>query len=275
MKLGDLYAHLKTHLDDHEARLLIAHHTGFQWVDILTNPDQAIPEAIHSKIQDDLKRRLNGEPLSRIHATREFWGLKFMLSRETLDPRPDTEVLVERALAHFGDHPPAKILDLGTGSGCILIALLTEWKNARGVAVDLSPGALETARRNAQNHKVADRIHFICGSWNDSLNEEFDLIVSNPPYIKHHDIKNLDAEVQNHDPILALDGGNDGLDAYRKIFSSLPVLLKSNGRALLEIGFDQEEDMKRLSKEYRIRIETIFPDYAGRPRVVDISRGDK
>lgn len=273
--LGAIYARLKEKLDETEARYLIRHHAGFQWADLIASQDLEISGDILSKIEHDLQRRLKGEPLSRIHGTREFWGMEFALSPETLDPRPDTEVLVERALAHFGDKPPETILDLGTGTGCILISLLKEWPQAQGVAVDLSFGAIQTARQNAEMHKVADRIRFICGSWADSINGCFDLILSNPPYIRHEEIKNLSPEVQNHDPILALDGGNDGLDPYRKIFSSLPVLLKSHGRAFLEIGFDQEEDMKRLSKEYRIRMETIFPDYAGRPRVVDISRGDK
>ena len=170
---------------------------------------------------------------------------------------------------------PVEILDLGTGSGCILIALLSELRESSGIGVDLSPKAIQIAHENAKTNDVDARIQWICGSWADAIDGQFDLIVSNPPYIASSVIPNLDPEVRNHDPILALDGGMDGLQAYKIIFSQLPRLLKKGGRAFLEIGFDQERSIARLSEDSRIRIERIHPDLAGLPRVVEITRGDK
>lgn len=280
--LGGVYEDLKRRIGDQEARYLMQHVAGMTWADVIADPGRVISEADYAAIEAAAGRVEAGEPVSRVLGEREFWGLSFQLSPETLDPRPDTEVLVERALAHFEGEPPERVLDLGTGSGCIIIALLSEWKDARGVAVDLSLGALQAARKNAAVHGVLDRLDFVCGSWGDGLGPggrpyfpKFDLIVSNPPYIKSSVIQTLADGVKNHDPIFALDGGADGLDEYKNIFSTLPLLLKSHGRAFLEIGYDQADDMMRLSKDYRIRIHDIFPDYAGRARVVDMSCGDK
>jgi release factor glutamine methyltransferase len=201
-----------------------------------------------------------------------------------LDPRPDTETLVEIALKiakkeiekkFHVKQKTAEILDLGTGSGCILIALLTELPYAHGVGVDLSYETLKIAALNAKTHGIGNRVSLICGSWAQALQARFDLIVGNPPYIASSSLPNLETEVRNHDPILALDGGKDGLEAYRNIFSSLPRLLKTNGKALFEIGFDQEDDIVRLGRESRIRIEGVHRDLAGRARVVEISCGDK
>ncbi|MCA9018276.1 MAG: peptide chain release factor N(5)-glutamine methyltransferase, partial [Planctomycetaceae bacterium] len=185
------------------------------------------------------------------------------------------EVLVERALAIFSERGPAAILDMGTGSGCILISLLSRFLDSYGVGLDLSYGALLTARRNAARNGVLNRSGFICGSWGDSLGKKFDLVVSNPPYIANHVIPSLQEEVRDHDPILGLDGGADGLQAYRDIFSGLNSLLAPDGKALLEIGFDQGDSVMRLAEDSGFCVEGVWPDYAGLPRVVEISSGDK
>lgn len=226
------------------------------------------------RIDSIVRRRARGEPLSRILGEREFFGRKFILTPETLDPRPDTEVLVRCALDVLHVKQEGVVLDLGTGTGCILITLLAECPDLRGVGVDLSQGAVDAACRNAKIHNVSDRVEFIQGDWSQGLDDMYDLVVSNPPYIASPVIATLDKEVRNHDPILALDGGEDGLQAYKKIFSDLKRVLKPGGKALFEIGFDQEADVVRLSKDSRIRVECVHRDTAGRPRVVEMSRGD-
>lgn len=260
-----------------EARMIVEQRTGNDWSDCIAKPDTPVEAEDLERIERDLDRRLAGEPLSRIYGVREFWGLEFELSPDTLDPRPDTELIVELVLKHFaGKAPPENILDLGTGTGCILISLLREFPDARGVGVDLSSGALEMAQRNAVKNRIeAPRISFLCGSWFEPIEEHFDLIVSNPPYIPNPDIANLGIEVKNHDPILALDGGKDGMQAYMQIFGDLKKHLSPCGKGYFEIGFDQEKNAVRLAEESGLRVVDVHRDLAGLPRVVEISSGDK
>ncbi|HEV2554087.1 MAG TPA: peptide chain release factor N(5)-glutamine methyltransferase [Bosea sp. (in: a-proteobacteria)] len=196
-------------------------------------------------------RRLAGEPFWRILGEREFWGLPFRLSPATLEPRPDSETLITAALEQIGARrqDPLRILDLGTGTGCLLVTLLTECPAAMGVGIDLSSEACETARSNAALNGVAGRTLFREGSWTVGLDGRFDLIVSNPPYIPSADIATLDAVVRDHDPLLALDGGRDGLDPYRIFAGTLPDRLADGGHVLLEIGAGQEEDVKAIMRK--------------------------
>lgn len=280
--LGDVYKELCKALVDVaeaqaelEARIILQHRAKVDWGDIIAAPQKQIPQDQITIIYSDIEQRLSAKPLSRIYGRNGFWGLDFIVSGDTLDPRPDTETIIERALEIYKDKPPHTILDLGTGTGCILIALLSEFKNARGVAVDRSFAALEIAQQNAKKNNCADRISFVCGSWSASLNAAFDLVVSNPPYISNQIIPLLSDEVKNHDPILALDGGDDGLDAYREIFSSLKNILSPTGVALFEIGYDQGETILRLAEESGLKAHGVLRDLAGQPRVVEISCGDK
>ena len=222
-----------------------------------------------------VSRRIGGEPLFRIFGVREFWGLPFMLSPDTLEPRQDTETMIEVAVQRFkGKAPPRRILDLGTGTGCILISLLHEWPNCTGVGTDLAPGAVETARRNAHINQVAGRTMFINTTWAQGVDGVFDLILSNPPYIATGIIPNLATGVKNYDPILALDGGADGLDAYRSILTETKKCLSPGGLMLLEIGYDQGDSVQRLVEDAGATRSWIHPDLAGNPRVVEISYGD-
>lgn len=225
-------------------------------------PDGVPADILCRRIDDDV-------PLSRLVGTQEFWSLIFALSPDTLDPRQDTETLVDAALKHYGDAPPRRILDIGTGSGCILIALLHEWPVATGVGTDLSPGAVETARRNADANGVGDRARFVETSWAAGVEGPFDLIVSNPPYIRRDVIPNLDKNVRNHDPILALDGGEDGLDAYRVIITETKSLLAPGGRVFFEIGYDQPVAVQRLVENAGATPERIIPDSGGNLRVLE------
>ena len=270
--LARQYEALKKSLgNDLEARRIIEARTAYRWADIMAQPEAVIELQALALIESDMQRRIAGEPLSRIYGMREFWGREFALSPDTLDPRPETELIIELALKRFKGMSPARILDLGTGTGCILITLLAEFPDSTGVACDLSAGALATARENAARHGVESRAQFIESDWFSGVEGEFDLIVSNPPYIAESVIPTLAVEVKNHDPILALQGGEDGLQAYRQIFSKLFLHLKPAGIALFEIGFDQGEEVMRLSGESRIRQTRVHSDLAGLARVLEIS----
>ena len=280
-RLAELYRQLRQNLwaagvvtADRDARVIISNHTGFEWADIVAREQSEISPANLERIAADVERRIAGEPVSRIYGERQFWGLDFKICDDTLDPRPDTETIIDVALNHFGTSPPANILDLGTGSGCIIIALLSEWKQARGVAIDLSLNVVKTAMGNARHNKVEDRLSVYCGSWGRALNKKFDLIVSNPPYIPNPVIPTLSKEVRNHDPILALDGGPDGLKAYRDILTEMKRLLSEDGIALFEIGYNQQSDVVRLVGESGFSVKGVHHDLSGLPRVVEIARGD-
>lgn len=273
--LSALYKDLREQIEDFEARWVIQERTGHGWADILARPDSVIEKAQQDLMRSDVRERQAGKPLSRLYGRREFWGLDFKLSPDTLDPRPDSETIIEVALQKNQGDAPAWILDLGTGTGCLPIALLTEWPEAQAVAVDLAGGAVRTAQDNANMHGVEDRFFCVQGSWADSLDHKFDLIVANPPYIPNQEIANLGVEVQKHDPILALKGGEDGLDPYRAIFTEIERLLKAEGTALFEIGFDQAEDVSRIAKNAGLSVRHVHPDLAGLKRVVEISCGDK
>jgi release factor glutamine methyltransferase len=276
-----------------DIKMMVQHVTGYGEEAFITKPDAPVTADQQDALFKMVDRRKAGEPVTRILGVREFWGLEFYVTPNVLDPRPDTETLVEAALkfarGHQKNQPDAarpracahgdkkiRILDLGTGTGCIPIALLSELPNATAVAVDVSAAALAVARRNADKNGVGDRIEFIQSDWFDNLEgREFDLIVSNPPYISDAVIPNLDVEVKNHDPILALSGGDDGLECYKKIISGLKIKLNGGNRAFLEIGFDQLESITRLVDDSNLRLCDSYCDLAGNPRVVEICSGDK
>jgi release factor glutamine methyltransferase len=220
-------------------------------------PDQA------TQLEAFSRRRLAGEPVARILGTKEFWGLPLKLSAETLVPRPDTETVVEAALdilrAEGRAKAPLRIADLGTGSGAILLALLSELPNATGIGTDLSAAALDTAKDNAQALGLAARADFVVGDYAESLSGLFDVIVSNPPYVRTADIASLALEVRDHDPHLALDGGGDGLKAYRRIAPQAERLLSPHGLLVLEVGQGQAGDVAGL-------MTTIGLTFAGPPR---------
>jgi release factor glutamine methyltransferase len=215
-----------------------------------------------------MRRRVSREPFAYIIGRREFWSLDFEVTPAVLIPRPDSETLVEAALKEFGTKPPARIIDLGTGSGCLIISLLTEWREATGAAVDISPAALDVARRNAGRLGTSERMTFECRDFGASSDERFDLVVSNPPYIADAVIESLEPDVREHEPRLALSGGRDGLEAYRRIAAALPSLLVAGGRVLLEIGYDQAADAARILENQGLRGIRIVKDLGGHDRVV-------
>lgn len=244
-------------------------------IDIILSSEQEIYEGKIEEINQSLKRHISGEPVSRIYGEREFWGIPFKITSDVLDPRQDTETIVEAAIKKFIGRPPELVLDLGTGSGCLIVSLLTEWPKANGVAVDVCKKALRVAKENAQSAGVEKRLKLIHSNWSESVKGTFDVIVSNPPYISNHEIANLSLEVKNYDPILALDGGDDGLDCYKKIFTEIKSLLKPDGTAFFEIGISQADDVTRLVEDSGLLVNMVHPDIAGIPRVVEISFGEK
>jgi release factor glutamine methyltransferase len=251
------------------ARRLIAAVLDIPMADVFAHLDRLITEDDGDRIARVLRRVLAHEPLSRVLGVREFWGRDFALSPETLDPRPESEVVIEAVIARRPERDrPCRILDLGTGSGCLLLALLSEFPAASGIGVDLVFGAAAAARRNAARLGLVDRASFVVGDWTAPLARRFDVVVANPPYIASAAIPCLPPEVRDFDPHRALDGGSDGLDAYRAISAELPRLLASGGIFAGEIGQGQDRAVAGLITARGLAIDAIIPDLAGIPRCV-------
>lgn len=231
-----------------DSRVLLASAIGREAKELVLHSDISVTPAQAERAHAMVQRRAAGEPVSRILGRREFWSHTFELDGSTLDPRPDTETVVQAALsaASVSSSSPKTVLDLGTGTGCLLISLLKEWPHAKGVGVDIHCGAVALARNNATRLGVQGRCSFIAGHWASALNTQFDIIVSNPPYIKEADIPHLQAEVRCFDPTSALDGGADGLDAYRQIIPVSASLLSPGGGLFLEVGAGQEDAVSEL-----------------------------
>ena len=252
-----------------DARLLLCHAAGLSHEAYVAGLNDALAPDTAARFGAYVERRLGGEPVSRIIGVREFYGRPFRIDASTLDPRPDTETLIEAALALASREGPLRLLDLGTGSGCILITLLAELPHATGIGIDKSLPALDLARANAQALGVGDRARFMAGDWLDAVEGIFDLVVANPPYLSAADMAGLSREVGAHDPKDALDGGPDGLFAYCRIAPHLGKALRPGGIALFEIGHTQAEAVSRLLSEGGLTLEEgPWRDLAGRPRVV-------
>jgi len=239
-----------------DARALAREAFGLDAARLITRAGDAADVHALARLEGLVARRLGGEPVDRILGRREFWGLDFILAPETLAPRADTETVVQAALDAVGGRDrPLSVLDLGVGSGCILLALLSELPRATGLGVDRSFGAARAARANAERLGLGGRARFVVGNWSAALGSRFDLVVSNPPYIASADMAGLDREVRDHDPAHALDGGADGLDAYRVIVADLPARLNPGGAATLELGAGQEADVTRLALKAGLRVD--------------------
>jgi release factor glutamine methyltransferase len=258
---------------EREAALLLTSVCRLRMVDLVAAPEAPVGEAA-ARLAIAAERRLSGEPLSRIVGEREFWSLRFALSPETLDPRPETETIVEAALAAFATRrgEALRIVDFGAGSGVLLAALLSEFSAARGVGVDLSPGAAAQARANLESLGLAARAEIRVADWAEGLDGAFDLVVANPPYIPSGDIAGLAREVRDHDPRLALDGGADGLDAYRALAPEIGRLLAPKGRFFVEVGAGQADAVKALAAAAGLVELATRRDLSGVERVVSGAR---
>ncbi|MBJ3786180.1 peptide chain release factor N(5)-glutamine methyltransferase [Devosia sp. MSA67] len=277
-----------------DAKLLTGHALGLDTLALATREQDGVTDADALRVADLLQRRMSGESVARIIGEKEFYGLPFRLSPATLEPRPDTELLVDLALEHLP--PGGRLLDLGTGTGCIPIAVLANRPDATGLATDLNPDALAMAQDNAERNGVAERLDFALGSWFEALvgppplippsprwggteggvtagsspasGDQFHLITSNPPYIASAVVETLAPEVKDFDPRLALDGGADGLAPYRVIAAQSARFLAPGGIVLVEIGYDQGAAVAKLFADHGFADIAVHKDLGGLDRVV-------
>ena len=227
--------------------------------DILINPDQKVNFIQSLKFNHLITRRASREPIAYIVKEKEFWSKTFVINKHTLIPRPETELMVDGIIKIYRNQK-ISILDIGTGSGCILISLLSELVNSRGIGIDISKEAIFLAKKNAKKHNILN-IDFKFRSFTDIYNYKFDLIVSNPPYILSREIKNLQEDIKKYEPKIALDGGNDGLDVIKKVIYKARDILKINGKLALEIGNEQYKKVSELLNKNNFKIERNIKDY--------------
>ena len=261
------------------AEILLAHALNLRRIDLYLRYDQPLISGELEPFKELIRRRVLKEPVAYILGRREFWSMDLSVSQDVLIPRPETECLVEQALSVLtADHttPCRRILELGTGSGAIILALLSRMGPAVGIASDISYCALQVARNNARMHGLEDKIHFLCADWTQPFKAQygsFDMIISNPPYIQTHQIKNLQPEIQRYEPLQALDGGDDGLRCLRKIVREAHRFLQPGGALLMEIGHDQRQAVQNIVTTCKHYASPVFyTDYSGYDRVVSVRK---
>ena len=235
--------------------------------ELLINLDIEINQKSYLKFKEYLLRRSKKEPIAYILEEKEFWSKNFNINQSTLIPRPETELLVNKLVKIFKEKK-ISILDIGTGSGCIILSLIGELKRSNGVGIDISKEAIIVAKKNAFKHKLFNRVKFFNRSLSCVFNKKFDLIVSNPPYIETKDIKNLNQDIKNYEPRIALDGGNDGLDLIKKVIYKSREILKINGTLALEIGDEQIKKVSKILIDNKFRIKCVIKDYENNVRCV-------
>ena len=252
-----------------DARLLVEAACEATRADIVTDPHRQLSPDQESRLADYLARREHREPVSHILGRKGFWKIMLNVTPDVLTPRPDTETVVEWVLRDFPEHAPWSVLDLGVGSGAIVLSILAERPAARGLGVDVSEEALAVARDNAAHLGLAGRLALLRGDWTEGLaDDNFDLVVSNPPYIASAVIETLEPEVRDHEPRIALEGGDDGLMHYRTLAPEILRVLKPGGRFAVEIGYDQKDAVEALFREAGAAGVQTLRDLADRDRVV-------
>lgn len=254
---------------DVDARVLLAHAMESDPSRLLLMGDEEVHPEVFRTFDTYLASREKFQPVSQIIGGREFWGRWFIVTPDVLDPRPETESLIEAALQHG---PFQRILDLGTGSGILAVTLAAEWSDARAIAIDISSEAIAIATKNAAAHDVTDKVNPIISNWFDAVAGQFDLIVSNPPYIAAAEMAELSPDVRNWEPFLALTPGGDGLEAYRTIAASLGEYLADQGLALFEIGHTQGPDVVKIFRAAGFADVTVSSDLGGKDRVVAVKK---
>lgn len=254
------------HLD---ARLLLQHVLQCDWEELVLNKDSALSPDEQAQWTYVVAQRLQHKPVAKIIGHTEFYGAVFKTTTDTLDPRPDSETVIETAQTFFPNHQSRlSILDLGTGTGCLLLTLLNQYPHSLGTGVDISSAALQVAMENAETHQLKERAQFIQSNWFEQVPGLYDLIVSNPPYITHAALTELSPAVKQYDPNLALDGGADGLDAYRILTAQAMSFLKVGGWLVVEIGYDQAESVTQLFNAAHFNNVALYYDLSGHPRVI-------
>lgn len=254
-----------------DARVLTSHVLKLPIESLVRNANQPLKADEVSMLETVIARREKREPVSHIIGERGFWKDTFKVSKHVLTPRPDSETMIEGLTKYRPEKNAAyTILDLGTGSGCLLLSALREYPNAQGIGVDISEDALDVARENANALKLSTRARFMKSDWFENLDKTIraDIVLMNPPYIPRDDISTLDRDVKNYEPHLALDGGQDGFSCYRKIFSQLSLYLSNHPLILIEVGVNQADEIAALGHTNGMKLKSILPDLAGTPRIV-------
>jgi release factor glutamine methyltransferase len=256
-----------------DADLLMAYALKTTREHIFCNPKNELSQSQVNKFNQLVKRRISREPMSHILGTREFWGIDFKVTQDTLDPRPDSECLIEQVLDLFKNNSAKKtVLDLGTGTGCLLLTLLTELQSFTGTGIDISEGAIRVAKSNSEKLGLAKRTSFVVSNWDSSIKNKYDLIISNPPYIKSSDIEGLEPEVSTYEPKQALDGGNDGLMYYTQLAPIIFNLLPKGGFAVLEHGIGQETEIRKILENNNLTFVSYKKDLAGINRCITVKK---
>ncbi len=251
-----------------DARIILKEVLSLDDKDLILKESLDISNEMIEKIIAIESRRLNGEPISKIFKKRDFYNSTFLISNDVLDPRPETELIVEIANNYIDKNEVKNILDLGTGSGCILLSILKENKMINGLGIDLSKDAISIAKQNSKKLNLETQSNFLISNWMSSLNYKYDLVVSNPPYIASEDIKKLSKSVKIYDPILSLDGGDDGLNSYRLIASDLKRVVSKNALIIIEIGYNQSLQVIEIFKKNNFKLMKKYNDINGLDRVL-------
>ena len=251
-----------------DARIILKEVLSLDDKDLILKESLDIPEEMIEKIITIESRRLNGEPISKIFKKRDFYNSTFIISNDVLDPRPETELIVEIANNYINKNEVKNILDLGTGSGCILLSILKENRMINGLGIDLSKEAISIAKQNSKKLNLETQSNFLVSNWMSSVNYKYDLVVSNPPYIASEDIKKLSKSVKIYDPILSLDGGDDGLNSYRLIASDLKRIIGMNALIIIEIGYNQSSQVIDIFKKNDFKLIKKYNDINGLERVL-------
>jgi release factor glutamine methyltransferase len=274
--LRDAFSKAGIETPELDARLLLEWATGADRLAVLTSPERELHASEAARLHDAMRRRLAHEPVHRVIGRRGFYGLEFELSPDTLEPRPDTECLVELVLRHLKgrEDEALSLLDLGTGTGILAISLLANMPNARAVATDISSGALAMCSKNADANGVSARLTCVQSNWFEAIEGRYDVIVSNPPYIPTAVFSSLSPEVREFDPARALDGGADGLDAYRAFAEGAAGHLAENGFVALEIGHDQRALVSRIFEDSGFTLLEAMSDLGGKERALLFKRAD-
>jgi len=251
-----------------DARLILKEILSFDDKELIINENYNIPERFIKEIFAIGERRLKGEPISKIFKKRNFYKSTFIISNDVLDPRPETELIVEIANNFIKKNEVKNILDLGTGSGCILLSILKENKMINGLGIDLSKEAINIAQKNSKKLQLDKQSNFLISNWMEAINFKYDIVVSNPPYIASKEIEKLSKEVKNFDPFLSLDGGDDGLNCYRVIVKDLKRVINKNAIIIIEIGYNQSNSVEEIFKNNDFKLLKKYNDINGLDRVL-------
>ena len=251
-----------------DARLILKEILSFDDKELIINENFNIPERFIKEIFAIGERRLKGEPISKIFKKRNFYKSTFIISNDVLDPRPETELVVEIANNFIKKNEVKNILDLGTGSGCILLSILKENKMINGLGIDLSKEAINIAQKNSKKLQLDKQSNFLISNWMEAINFKYDIVVSNPPYIASKEIEKLSKEVKNFDPFLSLDGGDDGLNCYRVIVEDLKRVINKNAIIIIEIGYNQSNSVEEIFKNNDFKLLKKYNDINGLDRVL-------